>query len=149
MINSVRKPTWRISPKLRSRAKTLRQNMTAAERTVWHELRAHRFLGAAFRRQTPVGSYIVDFVSHTTKLIIELDGGQHFGGNQIEYDTRRDAFLSSRGYCVLRFSNHDVMTNKSGVLELIAAALVRPKGPLPNPPPQAGEGAGQRCGELP
>src|SRR5579864_3874761 len=147
MANSERKPIWQVSSKLRSRAKALRQNMTDAERTIWFNLRAHRFLGAAFRRQTPVGPYIADFVSHAARLIIELDGGQHFGADHIEYDRRREAFLSSRSYRVPRFSNHDAMTNRPGVLEIIAAALVRPTGPLPNPPPQAaqaGEGVGGR-----
>ncbi len=96
-------------------------------------------IGASFRRQTPIGPYIVDFVCHAAKLTIELDGGQHFEPTQEQRDARRDAFLVGRGFHVLRFNNHDVTTNRQGVLETIAAAIE--EGPLPNPPPQAGEGA--------
>jgi hypothetical protein len=73
-------------------------------------------------------------------LIIGVDGGQHFEPRQIAHDERRRAYLADRGYRVLRFSNLDVMKNKSGVLETIAGALGPSKSPLPNPPPQAGEG---------
>ena len=96
-------------------------------------------IGASFRRQTPIGPYIVDFVCHAAKLTIELDGGQHFESTQEQRDARRDAFLVGRGFRVLRFNNHDVMCNRQGVLETIAAAFE--EGPLPDPPPQAGEGA--------
>ena len=125
---------------LRGRAKALRHDMTDAERIVWYALRAHRLHGAAFRRQAPIGPYIVDFVCHAAKLIVEVDGGQHFESAHIAHDQRRRAFFAARGYGVLRFSNLDVMKNKAGVLETIAAALGGPQGPLPNPPPQAGEG---------
>jgi very-short-patch-repair endonuclease len=141
MVDHPDKPKWHVSTKLRDRAKQLRGDMTDAERIVWHGLRAHRLHGAGFRRQTPVGPYVVDFVGHAARLIIEVDGGQHFEPGHIAYDARRSAYLAARGYRVLRFSNLDVMTNKSGVLEGIAAAIERSKGPLPNPPPQAGEGA--------
>jgi very-short-patch-repair endonuclease len=115
--------------------------MTDAERIVWYALRAHR-LGASFRRQTPIGPYVVDFVCHAAKLIIEVDGGQHFEPKQIAHDVRRRAYLAAQGFHVLRFSNLDVVRNKSGVLETIALALGRSASPLPNPPPQAGEGTG-------
>ena len=79
--------------------------------------------GATFRRQTPIGPYIVDFVCHAAKLVIEIDGGQHFESRQEQRDTRRDAYLANKGFRVLRFNNHDVMTNREGVLETIAAAV--------------------------
>ena len=79
--------------------------------------------GASFRRQTPIGPYIVDFVCHAANLVIEIDGGQHFDSKQERRDTRRDAFLAGEGLHVLRFNNHDVMTNRQGVLETIAAAI--------------------------
>jgi very-short-patch-repair endonuclease len=140
MVDHPDKPKWHVSTKLRGRAKGLRRGMTDAERIVWHELRAHRLHGASFRRQTPIGPYIVDFVCHAAKLIIEVDGGQHFEPGHIACDARRRAFLAARGYRVLRFSNLEVMNNKAGVLETIAAVLERSKRPLPSPPPQAGEG---------
>jgi very-short-patch-repair endonuclease len=140
MIDPREKPQWRISKPLRRRAKGLRRDITDAERIVWYELRAHRLHGASFRRQTPIGPYVVDFVCHAAKLIIEVDGGQHFEPGHLAHDARRSAYLAARGYRVLRFSNLDLMKNKSGVLEAIAAVIERPKDPLPNPPPQAGEG---------
>ncbi len=118
---------------MRMRARVLRQDLTKAERIVWYGLRAHRLEGAGFRRQTPIGPYIADFLSHTAKLVIEIDGGQHFNDAHEARDKRRDAFFTAKGFRVLRFNNHDVMTNRAGVLETIAAA-VRERAPsLPSP----------------
>jgi very-short-patch-repair endonuclease len=78
--------------------------------------------GASFRRQAPIGPYIVDFVCHAARLVIEIDGGQHFDSKQEQRDARRDTFLTEKGFRVLRFNNHDVMTNRQGVLETIATA---------------------------
>jgi very-short-patch-repair endonuclease len=97
--------------------------MTDAERLIWNAVRGHRFVGASFRRQTPIGPYVVDFVCHDATLVIEIDGGQHFEDEYLRRDARRDAFLKSKGYRVLRFNNHDVITNRQGVLETIAAAI--------------------------
>ncbi|MPZ39472.1 MAG: DUF559 domain-containing protein [Rhizobiales bacterium] len=129
---STPKPTWQVPSKQRSRARLLRRNLTDAERIIWNAVRAHRMAGASFRRQTPIGPHIVDFVCHDANLVIEVDGGQHFEPEHIRRDSRRDAFLSSKGYRVLRFNNHDVMTNRQGVLETIAAAIAHtPSPPLP------------------
>ena len=89
---------------------------------IWNAIRAGRLGGACFRRQTPIGPFIVDFVCHSAGLIIEIDGGQHFESDHMRRDASRDAFLMSKGYRVLRFNNYDVMTNRQGVLEAIAAA---------------------------
>jgi very-short-patch-repair endonuclease len=78
---------------------------------------------ASFRRQTPIGPYIADFVCHAARLIIEIDGGQHFSRDASAKDARRTAFLQTKGYRVLRFNNHDVLRNRVGVLEAIANAL--------------------------
>jgi very-short-patch-repair endonuclease len=119
--------------------------MTKAERTIWYGLRAHRLEGAGFRRQTPIGPYIIDFISHAAKLIIEIDGGQHFDDAGEARDKRRDAFLASKGFRVLRFSNHDVMTNRVGVLETIAAAVREGSAPsLPSPASGGGGARGMR-----
>jgi very-short-patch-repair endonuclease len=119
---------------MRIRARALRQDLTKAERIVWYGLRAHRLEGAGFRRQTPIGPYIADFLSHTAKLVIEIDGGQHFNDAHQARDKRRDAFFAAKGFRVLRFSNHDVMTNRAGVLETIAAAVREGCAPsLPSP----------------
>jgi very-short-patch-repair endonuclease len=144
----------RGKPQTLTNAKSLRSNQTEAEARLWYHLRAHRFMGLKFKRQKPVGRYIADFVCCERRLIIELDGGQH--SEQVTYDQRRDAWLRSRGYTVLRFWNNDVMQQLEGVLEQIRCA-VRPS-PLTPPParstpagtpllrsdpsavPQAGEG---------
>jgi very-short-patch-repair endonuclease len=97
--------------------------MSEAEKRLWYHLRAHRFCGASFRRQTPIGAYVADFVCHDAALMVELDGGQHGTTRTGKYDAGRTAWLATRGYRILRFWNNDVLQNTSGVLEVIAAAL--------------------------
>jgi very-short-patch-repair endonuclease len=118
---------------MRTRARALRRELTKAERIVWYGIRAHRLHGASFRRQTPIGPYIVDFVSHSRKLVIEIDGSQHYETNQIKRDERRVAFLAAKGYRVLRFNNNDVISNRYGVLTLIAEVLEQAPPSLPSP----------------
>ncbi|MAQ83954.1 MAG: hypothetical protein CMH12_12055 [Maritimibacter sp.] len=98
----------------RARAKQLRSTMTEAETRLWHQLRAHRFMGLSVRRQAPIGPYIVDFLIPSRRLVIEVDGGQHA---QNPRDHVRDAWLTAKGYTVLRYWNPDVLTNLPGVLE--------------------------------
>src|SRR5581483_11056790 len=112
MADLQKAPTWRVKPKARSHARALRRELTDAEQIIWHAVRAHRLDGASFRRQTPIGPYIVDFISHPAKLVIEIDGGQHFETGHERRDAKRDAFLMAKGYRVLRFNNHEVMTNR-------------------------------------
>src|SRR4051794_24690260 len=102
-------------------ARRLRRDMTDAERCLWKHLRAHRFACEKFRRQVPMGPYILDFVSHRSRLIVELDGGQHAA--QVEHDRERTRWLESRGYRVIRFWNNQVLTETEPVLESIALAL--------------------------
>jgi len=116
-------PVWNVSSKLRSNARALRKNSTAAERWLWSELRDHRLNGMAFRRQVPIENYVADFVCHTAGLVIELDGGQHFSDEAEQADARRSAAIEAKGFQVLRFNNHEVMTNRTGMLETIAMAL--------------------------
>jgi len=104
-------------------AKTMRSNPTVVEQRLWYHLRAHRFMDIKFKRQKPIGRYIVDFVCVERRLIIELDGGQH--GVQVTYDRRRDAWLRGRGYRLLRFWNNEVMLEMNSVLERIRLALLR------------------------
>jgi len=118
-----RKPAWKVSSKLRANARALRKNSTDAERILWSELRDHRLSGASFRRQVPIANYIADFVCHAAKLVIELDGGQHFSDDAERADAERSAVIEAGGLRVLRFNNHDVMTNRAGVLETIATAI--------------------------
>ena len=116
-------PKWKVSPKLRSNARALRKNSTDAERILWSSLRDHRLNGAGFRRQVPIANYIADFMCHAAKLVIELDGGQHFSDDAEQADAARSAVIEANGFRVLRSSNHDVTTNRAGVLEVIATAL--------------------------
>ena len=106
---------------LRQRARNLRKNSTDAERHLWYNLRANR-LGVKFKRQVPIGTYIVDFVCLEKRLIIELDGSQHMD-NQI-YDMTRTDWLTAHGFKVLRFWNHDVFQQTTSIVEVIIAALL-------------------------
>ncbi|MBI5261504.1 MAG: endonuclease domain-containing protein [Bradyrhizobium sp.] len=117
------KPTWKVSSKLRANARALRRNSTNAERILWSELRDHRLDGAGFRRQVSIESYVADFVCHAARLVIELDGGQHFSDEAERADAVRSAVIEAKGFKVMRFNNHDVMTNRVGVLETIATAI--------------------------
>ena len=88
-----KKPTWKISSRLRSNARALRKNSTDAERVLWSELRDHRLNGASFRRQVPIKNFVADFVCPAAKLAIELDGGQHFSDQAEQADTARAAVI--------------------------------------------------------
>ena len=118
-----KRPGWTVSSKLRANARTLRRNSTDAERILWSELRDHRLGGAGFRRQVPIENYVADFMCHAAKLVIELDGGQHFSARGEKSDARRSTAIKARGFQILRFSNLDVMKNRVGVLETIASAI--------------------------
>ncbi len=107
-------------------ARLLRKNMTREERILWHNLRSRMFLGYKFRRQEPIGKYIVDFLCYEKKLIIELDGGQHAQDNGVRNDEIRDNNLRTSGFSILRFWNNDVTSNLNGVLMLIKEALETP-----------------------
>ena len=103
------------------RARNLRNNMTSPEVLLWHYLRRNQLSGHRFRRQHPIGRYIADFACIEQRLIIELDGGQHT--EQREYDRQRDAYISSRGYRILRFWNDDVLKDMDAVLEEILRTI--------------------------
>ncbi|HEY4345338.1 MAG TPA: endonuclease domain-containing protein [Parvibaculum sp.] len=109
-------------------ARNLRVNQTDAEKRLWSHLRNRAFFGFKFRRQAPIGPFIVDFLCEERKLIVELDGGQH--GEQAEADARRSGYLQAQGYRVNRFWNNDTLANTEGVLTLILAALRE----APHPP---------------
>lgn len=119
-------------------AKQLRLHQTDAEARLWYHLRAHRFLGLKFKRQKPIGPYIVDFICLERVLVIEVDGGQH---NQDQaYDQERSQYLATQGLRVLRFWNDEVLRDTEAVLEQIRA-VIESEAPSPLAPlPQAGEG---------
>ena len=105
---------------LRQRAKKLRVQCTDAERHLWYNLRANR-LGFKFKRQVPIGKYIVDFVCLQKRLIIELDGSRHLVNQN--YDAERTIGLASRGFKLLRFWNDDVLKKTASIVEVIMQAL--------------------------
>ncbi len=107
------------------RARKLRRSMTAAERMLWDELRGRRLCGAKFKRQRPIGNYIVDFVCDEAKLIVEIDGGQHGIDVSRANDRVRTRWLKARGFRVIRFWNPDVLENMEGVLGAISEELTR------------------------
>ena len=125
-------------------ARSMRAQPTDAERRLWSKIRYEQLEGLKFRRQAPIGRYIVDFVCFSNLLIIELDGGQH--ADQERQDLARTTWLESQGFRVMRFWNNEVLANTEGVLETIRQfvledrAFRRQEAPHPNPPPQGGRG---------
>jgi len=112
-------------------AKRLRRDATPAETLLWRQLRNRQLGGHKFRRQQPIGAYIVDFICPELKLVVELDGGQHADvGNR---DQERTAYLESSGFTGLRFWNNTVFENLEGVLMVIADFT-----PPPTPPARGG-----------
>jgi very-short-patch-repair endonuclease len=112
-----------VSSNQRSRARTMRGAPTESELRLWRLLRDRRLSGFKFRRQVPVGPYIVDFLCVGAKLIVEADGSQHA---ESRHDNIRDAYLAGQGWKVLRFWNNEVSQNREGVLETIYAHANRP-----------------------
>ena len=104
--------------------------MTDAEHRLWYNLRAHRLGGSKFKRQVPIGRYIVDFVCFDHKLIVEVDGGQHANSAA---DHRRDEWLCNEGYQVMRFWNDDVLKRTNIVLGEISNALMHSNKDIPLP----------------
>ena len=103
------------APQPTNLARNLRRNESDAERKLWSKLRSRQFENLKFRRQQPLGKYIVDFVSLEKKIVIEVDGSQHMESVNIEHDAERTKYLEDEGYAVLRFWNNDVLTNIDGV----------------------------------
>ena len=134
-------------------AKQMRREQTEPEIRLWLELRAARFQGIRFRRQKVIGHYIADFASREPMLVIEIDGDTH--AEQEAYDRARTAYFEEQGYRVIRFTNHDVLTNLTGVLEQLALVV---RSPLPTLSPEgertisslapSGERAGERGTSL-
>jgi very-short-patch-repair endonuclease len=131
-------PTWR--------ARALRARMTDAERKLWFALRDRRFANFKFRRQAPVGPFIADFICYTTRVVVEVDGGQHADSST---DDRRDRWFAANDFLVLRFWNNDVLSSLEGVLTSILDTL-RERTPHParasrgRPSPAKGEGDAAR-----
>ncbi len=113
------------NPDLKQYSRKLRKNLTDAERKLWYTLRMKQLQGYQFYRQKIIGNYIVDFYCPTAKLVIEVDGGQHYSGHIEKTDKQRDRFMESYGLTVLRFSL-DVLNNIEGVVDSIVENLRNP-----------------------
>ena len=113
-------------PRLITNGRQLRQNMTPAKWRLWQYLRGKRLGGYRFRRQQPLGQYILDFVCVEAKLVIEIDGGQHAG--QTAYDETRTQYLQNLGFTVIRFWNNEVLQQTEAVLTAILHKLEEIKG---------------------
>jgi len=124
----------------------LRQRSTTAEQALWRLLRARRFAEAKFRRQVPIGPWVVDFVSFEHGLVIEADGGQH---NESERDLNRDDDLGARGFRVQRYWNNDILARPHSVLEHLTTLIANAPSPgfAPNgaQPPSPTKGEGERA----
>jgi len=125
----------------RKRAIGLRHAQTDSERKLWMALRNRQLDGWKFRRQELMDPYIVDFVCHEAKLIVEVDGGEHQA--QEAYDQRRTKYLNARGYTVIRFWNNEVLTNLDGVLEQVSLSLSPCGRGMRNLKPNGSEGLGE------
>ena len=107
------------TPNTEIKRKELRKNSTESEKKLWQYLRNRQFEGLKFYRQYWIGNYNADFYCPSIKLVIELDGSQHFTPEGLEYDKKRENFMKSLEIKTLRFNNNDVLTNIEGVLEEI------------------------------
>jgi very-short-patch-repair endonuclease len=111
-------------------ARELRNGATPPEKRLWHFLRAGKLV-AKFRRQAAIGAYIVDFVCFSHALIVEMDGSQYQEDNAKDHDARRTAWLTTRGFQVIRFRNQALDDDIQGVVEEIRHALSTPPHPSP------------------
>lgn len=129
-----------VPPLLLAKAREMRKISTTAEKFLWSLLRDRQLQNAKFRRQHPIGNYILDFYCHESRLAVELDGSGHAEPEQQELDMQRTEWLNNQGISVIRFWNNEVMENIQGVLQRIAETLVPHSDPHPSPLPK-GEGA--------
>jgi adenine-specific DNA-methyltransferase len=104
-----------------NKARTLRKNPTDAERFLWRHLRLRQIGGYKFRRQQPLGRYIVDFVCLEKRLVVEIDGGQH--SEQAAYDHKRSVWLEAQGFRILRFWDHEVLKHIEAVKQVIGQTV--------------------------
>jgi len=113
----------RCDPEPLAFRRSLRRDSTDAEQRLWRVLRDRRLAGVKFRRQHPVGRYVLDFYCPALRLAIELDGGQHFEPQEIRRDAARTAYLEALGIRVLRFTDRELFGEADGVLETIWDAV--------------------------
>ena len=109
----------KYNPKLKANARQLRKDLTDSELALWRRLRGKQLAEVQFYRQKPIGNYIVDFYAPKAKLIIEIDGSQHFEVHHAEKDRKRDEYLGSLGLMVLRFDSRQVLKETEAVVEFV------------------------------
>ncbi len=109
----------RYNPKLKKLGRELRVNLTDAEKLLWPKLRNRQIKGMQFNRQKPIGNYVVDFYCDKAKLVVEIDGGQHYEELNIKKDDIRDKLLKKLGLRVMRFTNLDILKNIDNVVDKI------------------------------
>ena len=113
----------RYDPKLKETSRLLRSSMTDAEQALWQRIRHKQIQGVQFYRQKPLSAFVVDFYCPAAKLVIELDGSQHFAEEHQGKDQERDAALTGSGLRVLRFDNRQILLETDAVLEVIDKAV--------------------------
>jgi len=114
-----------ISAPALKRARRLRKSMTEEELLLWSDLKSFRRHGLAFRRQAPIGPFVVDFLCRKAMLVVEVDGDHHGEDSQWDHDVERDEWLRGHGYSVLRFWNADIRADLDAVTEAISAEVRR------------------------
>ena len=124
----------RYDPKLKKNSRSLRTDMTEAEQALWQRIRHKQIQGVQFYRQKPLFAFVVDFYCPAAKLVIELDGSQHFAEEHQGKDQERDAALAGSGLRVLRFDNRQILLETEAVLEVIDTAVKERTGVNRNPP---------------
>ncbi len=120
-MRAIVKMKYTSNKKLTPNAKSLRKNMTEAERKLWYDVL--KKFPVTINRQKVIGNYIVDFCCYSKKIIVEVDGGQHYEEEKIKDDEKRTKYLEGLGYKVLRYSNYDVIKNIDGVYEDLSRHL--------------------------
>ena len=115
----------KYNPKLKANARQLRQNLTDSERVLWQRLRGKQLSDVQFYCQKPIGHYIVDFYAPKAKLVIEIDGSQHFEAQHAGKDKNRDEYLGSLGLMVLRFNSRQALKETEAVVEFIYQTITK------------------------
>ena len=132
---------------LKDKARQLRKNLTDSEKALWSRLRNKQLLSVQFYRQKPIGEHIVDFFAPGAKLVVEVDGSQHMGGDHVQKDRSRDGYLASLGLKVLRFNSREVLKESDAVVEAIYQTVTEQLNAEipPDPPLKKGGNNGKNC----
>ena len=139
-----RRETGEGARSLTKAARKLRSQMTDAERKLWFALKDRRFQSFKFRRQVPIGPYVADFLTDESRLVVEMDGGQHADSAR---DAERDRWLAENDFRIVRFWNNDVLSNLEGVLTALTTELhdsPHPTSPLRSTSPSPARGEGKK-----